>query len=285
MKKITSLSLGFSFLIMSYTGVILYFVPKGKVAYWADWHFLGLSKTQYGDIHTTSMLTFLLFALLHIYYNWKPLMSYLKDKNKKISFTKKDLLIALGVNLFFVLGTLYMIQPLKGYLDLQENIKDYWAKSYGEPPYSHAEESKLKVFCKKLHIDYDTAVQILKEKNINFKTNDTIATIAKHNDLSPNDIYLLIKTDKTTPLTELIHTPQDKENSDVPTSLGRKTLQDLSDLQKIDLLQTLRYFHEKKMEDVTKESKMKALADEQDTTPFELYELLHTLYIEGKEKK
>ena len=284
MKKITSLSLGFSFLIMSYTGTILYFVPKGKVAYWADWHFLGLSKTQYGDIHTTSMLTFLLFGILHIYYNWKPLMSYLKDKNKKISFTKKDLLIALGVNLFFVLGTLYMIQPLKGYLDLQEDIKDYWAKSYGEPPYSHAEESKLKVFCKKLQIDYDTAIKILKEKNIDFTPKDTIAMIAKHNGLSPNDIYLLIKTDKSTPLTELIHTPQDKDSADVPASLGRKTLQELSDLQKIDWQQTLHYFQQKEMTDVTKESKMKALADELETTPFELYKLLHALYVDDKDK-
>ncbi len=46
-KKFTSLSLGFSFLVMSCTGVMLYFVPKGKVAYWSNWHMFGLSKSQY----------------------------------------------------------------------------------------------------------------------------------------------------------------------------------------------------------------------------------------------
>ncbi len=48
MKKITSLSLGMSFLIMTYTGIMLFLCPHGRVAYWSDWHFLGLSKNQYG---------------------------------------------------------------------------------------------------------------------------------------------------------------------------------------------------------------------------------------------
>ncbi|MCD6433505.1 MAG: DUF4405 domain-containing protein, partial [Sulfurimonas sp.] len=65
---------------MSYTGIMLFIVPHGRVAYWADWHLFGLSKGQYGELHTTSMVVFLLFASLHIYYNWKPIVSYMKDK-------------------------------------------------------------------------------------------------------------------------------------------------------------------------------------------------------------
>ena len=83
MKKVTSLSLGFSFLIMSYTGVILYIAPHGRIAKWIDWHFLGLDKTQYQELHITSMVTFLVFGILHIYYNWKPIISYMKDSTKE----------------------------------------------------------------------------------------------------------------------------------------------------------------------------------------------------------
>jgi len=72
MKKITSLSLGFSFLIMTYTGLMLFIVPHGRVAYWSDWHLFGLSKSQYGVLHTISIVSFLIFSTLHIYYNWKP---------------------------------------------------------------------------------------------------------------------------------------------------------------------------------------------------------------------
>ena len=90
MKKITSLSLGFSFLIMSYTGILLPLAPHGRVSRWLDWHIFGLAKTQYQELHTTSMVIFLFFGILHIYYNWKVIVSYLKDSTKKISFTKKE---------------------------------------------------------------------------------------------------------------------------------------------------------------------------------------------------
>jgi hypothetical protein len=132
MKKVTSLSLGFSFLIMSYTGVILYIAPHGRIAKWIDWHFLGLDKTQYQELHITSMVTFLVFGILHIYYNWKPIISYMKDSTKKISFTKKEFLIALLLNILFIVGTLTSIQPFKGFIDMGETIKEIWGESSTE---------------------------------------------------------------------------------------------------------------------------------------------------------
>ncbi len=193
MKKITSLSLGISFIIMAYTGVMLFLCPHGKVAYWSDWHMLGLSKTQYGEIHTTSMLLVLVFGILHIYYNWKPIVSYMKDSSKKLSWTRKEFLIALGLNLFFVVGTLTYMQPLKGFLDFNENIKEYWADKHGEPPFGHAEESKLVKLCKKMKIDIEVAKDILKQNNIKFDENESLKTIAKRNNTSPDAIYKLIK--------------------------------------------------------------------------------------------
>ena len=193
MKKITSLSLGFSFLIMSYTGVILYLVPKGKVAYWADWHILGLSKGQYGELHTTSMLTLLVFGGLHIYYNWKAIISYMKNKSKKISFTKKEFLIAFTINFLFVLGTIYMVQPFKAFLDMQTKIKNSWTIKYGEPPFAHAEDEKLEVFCEKMDIDFEDASKILKAKSIDFKADETLLSIARKNNVSPSYIHALIE--------------------------------------------------------------------------------------------
>jgi len=260
MKKITSLSLAFSFLIMSYTGLILYIVPQGKIAYWADWHLLGLSKTQYGDLHITSMVTMLFFASFHIYYNWKPLINYMKDTSKKISFTKKEFLIAFGLNAVFVLSTLYMIQPVKSILDLENSIKDYWAKEYGEPPYGHAEESKLSVICSKQGIDLDEAKENLKAENIIFDGNERITDIAKKNKTTPSEIYKIINP----------HAKKMKKDDETPSNLGRKTLQELSDMGKIDLDRALKYI-KKKGVDTTADTRVKHIADELDTTPRQLY--------------
>ena len=118
-KKTISLTLAFSFLVMSITGIMLYIVPKGRVAYWADWELFGLTKTQYANIHITSMVLFLVVAIWHIYYNWKPLMSYIKNSAKQITLLKKELLIAVMLNILFVGGTLMEIQPFKSVIDIR----------------------------------------------------------------------------------------------------------------------------------------------------------------------
>ena len=263
MKKITSLTLGISFLIMSYTGVILFIVPHGRVAYWANWHLFGLSKGQYGELHTTSMVVFLIFASLHIYYNWKPILSYLKDKTKKVSFTKKEFLIALLINVIFVVGTLVPVQPFKGFLSLGEMIKNSWTQEYGEPPYGHAEETKLRVFCRKMGIDLGVAKEILSQNNIIFKENETLKTIGINNSVAPASIYKMIKSKAL----------KSKEVNGI-SRLGRKTLQDLSDMKKIELSRAIELLKAKGLADVSSESRVKHIADELDVTPVEVYELI-----------
>ena len=78
LRKITSLTATLSFVLTVVTSTILYLVPQGRVAYWADWRMWGLSKTQWGDIHINVGLLFLLALCVHIYYNWKPLVVYLE---------------------------------------------------------------------------------------------------------------------------------------------------------------------------------------------------------------
>jgi len=43
-RKITSLTALVSFVLEVITSVILYIVPQGRVAYWADWHLWGLNN-------------------------------------------------------------------------------------------------------------------------------------------------------------------------------------------------------------------------------------------------
>ena len=173
MKKIVSLTLAFSFVVMSSTGIMLYIVPKGKVAYWANWKMFGLTKTQYGDIHMTSMLLFTVMAVWHIYYNWKPLTSYIKNTARQITLLKKELFIAFSVNLFFVAGTLMGIQPLQTVLDINENIKTYWEEQYCSPPYRPAEESSLESFSQPLSVRIEKTTKSMKKKNNNLKNNKT----------------------------------------------------------------------------------------------------------------
>jgi hypothetical protein len=63
LRKITSLTAILAFFHLMFTSVVLYIVPPGRVAYWSDWHFLGL-KNGMGE--STYFGWFSLFAY-HVY--------------------------------------------------------------------------------------------------------------------------------------------------------------------------------------------------------------------------
>ena len=63
-RRITSLTASVAFLLMLLTSIILYIVPQGRVAYWADWRLWGLTKTDWGNIHINMGLLFLIALLL-----------------------------------------------------------------------------------------------------------------------------------------------------------------------------------------------------------------------------
>lgn len=264
MKKVTSLTLGLSFLVMAATGIILFIVPQGKVAYWTNWTLFGLSKEQYGAVHSTSMVVFLSFGILHIYYNWKPIVSYLKNKNSSIDLFSTNFLVALLINLLFVVGTLAEVKPFSSFMAMGDKIKDNWARKLGEPPYGHAEESSIKAFCQHIGISFEEAKNIFETNNITIKNQmQTLKSISDENHISPNEIYILIK-------------PQgSKEDTQEKISnLGKKSLKELSDMGKIDLVKSIAFLRSKGLDDVNEESKMKSNAGALDMTPYELFETL-----------
>lgn len=270
MKKIVSLTLAFSFLIMSITGIILYITPKGKVAYWSHWKMFGLSKIQWVDIHITSMILFIVIAIWHIYYNWKPLMSYIKNSAKQITLLKKELLIAFFVNVLFVSGALIGVQPFQTVLDINEDIKTYWEDQYGSPPYGHAEESSLSSFTRRIGVDTPKAIVLLKEKGITVtNSSQTLLQIAEQNGISPKVIHEAIKPKGDTRTQNLSNT------SDV-SYLGRRTLEELATMKKINLEKSLVFLREKGF-DATPQSRMREAANALGTTPYTLYEKLKTL--------
>ena len=111
MRKATSLTLLISFIPLILTSVILYIAPEGRVAYWADWHLLGLSKTQWSDIHINLGFLFLAAGLIHLWLNWRPILAYLKNKAKELVVFTPAMWVALLLNLVFLVGTLAYILP------------------------------------------------------------------------------------------------------------------------------------------------------------------------------
>lgn len=263
LKKITSLTMLLSMLAMTYTGIILFITPPGRIANWANWQLLGLSKEQYGQIHSTFMVLFLVATILHIYYNWKPMTSYMKNKAKEMIVFTKDMLVAVVLFLAFLFGTIYEVSPFSNFLNFGGEVKDSWEKEYGTAPYSHAELSSLKSFSSKLGFDLEQVNKILKANNIIYQEEQSLAQIAKVNKVSPKFIYDLLRMHfekegkKIIPLTGL----GKKSVKDVAMTLGISTKEFIVKLKTLDI--------EAKADD-----KFKDVTEQNDLSPMDVMERL-----------
>ncbi len=265
LRRISSLTSFLSFLITLFTSVILYVVPQGRVAYWADWRFWGLSKEQWGDIHITVGTLFLVALLLHIWLNWKPLMAYMKNKAREMVVMTKPMIISCGITLFVTVGTLFHLPPMQQLLDLSVSIKDDAVQVYGNPPYGHAEQSSLKKFCGYLGFDAEEALAALKDAGYDaaITVQTEIREIARLRGASPQQVYDDIRS-------ALVKNPFAAMPATPPEGLGKLAFGDVCKTFGLPLDEAIAKLGEKGML-VTPEDSLKDIAKKSGVNPRDVY--------------
>jgi hypothetical protein len=272
LRKIVSLIGLWSFIFVSWTGLTLYFVPQGRIAYWVFWEFAGLTKTQYSEIHQTFSLLFLIVMILHIWLNWKAIMLYLKNKAKKFVFFTKEMLIATIISIWFLLGTLYGWPPFSNFLNALNNFKDSYEDVYEAPPFGHAELLSLQNFCMKMNLDLNQSLKILKNSGIKkLDPKKSLKTIAEENNTTPHNIYSLIKNLKNekNKSNETIKIEEEPQIS----GLGRMNIEKLAQKAEVPLDIALKRLNKKGIK-ADKKSKVKDLAESNGMLPVDFYYII-----------
>jgi len=264
MKKITSLTALLSFIVLTFTSIILYIVPHGRIAYWADWHLFGLTKTQWGDLHINTGFLFLVAICFHVWFNWKLILSYLKDKTRNLKVFTKEFNIALVLTGVFVFGTFFHVPPFVWILDINEYLKDSTAKKYGEPPYGHAELTSLKTFIVKMGFNPAQCMSRLKAAGIRVENNSlSLSEIARANKMSPQQVYLAMK-----PATESGKAKTMPVNP--PPGMGRSSLADLCQKYNLNIPVILRTLAENNIR-AKAEMNIREIAEQNNTSPVDVY--------------
>ena len=274
-RRITSLTATVAFLLMLLTSIILYIVPQGRVAYWADWRLWGLSKTDWGNIHINLGLLFLIALFLHIYYNWKPLISYLKNKAKKIKVFTPEFNIALIIVIVFAAGTYFLVPPFSWVMTLNEHFKDTGAEKYGEPPYGHAELSSLKTFTKKMSLDLARSMELLDKAGYTVENSDiTLDTIGRRYNIPPQLIYQTIQP------AAIIAAQKSGDNNALPESAppgtGNLTLADFCTQFNLNMKLVVRELKKQGI-DASEELTLKKIATQNKTSPTDVYERIKNI--------
>jgi hypothetical protein len=191
LRSFFSLLITFSGLVMLISGLVLYVMPEGRVAYWTDWRLIGLDKEQWGTIHTFLSLIFFLAAGFHLYYNWTVLLSYLKDRVKRSFALRRELLATLLLGAICLHGSISGYAPFSSVMDLGATIKKTWyAGQDVHPPFPHAELMPLKQLAKRIDFNLAGALEHLREKGFTASTGDiTLKELTADSSNSPAEVF------------------------------------------------------------------------------------------------
>ena len=165
LKKTTSLTLAFSGLILLITSIVLYVGPPGHVGHFSPWRLLGLSKHYWGVLHLNSGILFCLAMIIHVYFNWKPLISYLrKGARNKIPYL--PLVASLVLTAYVCVGACYEASPMGQIMDFARKLKMAAVRQYGSPPYGTSAAYPIGTIAAYMGWNVETALQGLAERNI-----------------------------------------------------------------------------------------------------------------------
>jgi hypothetical protein len=284
-RVFTSLCSLVSFILLCFTGIILYLEPHGRVAYWIKWDFLALEKDQWGNIHIYSGLLFLAAGGFHIYYNWSPLMTYLSGRMETALRYKREVIASSIIFLCILVSGIWSLPPLVYITDLNETIKNSWVTSPElEPPFGHAEMVSLQTFCKKQRIPLDQAIMELRKAGFTVDgPKSTLLEIAESKRTSGMGVYEIIK--KLEAKLEAVEsgtpwTAEKVEETFSGTGIGNKTIGQI--IEELDLDRSKVYQRLKAAGIEAKDDdRFKSLADKNNTTPIKL---MTTILVDDRQR-
>jgi len=250
MRKWIDLLLFYSGVIILISGVVLYIMPHGRVAYFTNWSFLGLNKDNWDDLHVVFGILMVVVSIWHTVLNWKVLKKYL---------FKRESVFALIIILFTSALTIKNVYPIKAIIDFEEYIKNSWEVNKIAVPIPHAELLSLKDFCKKLNIPLDKAINKLQNKGFKFTPTQTLKTIAKNNNTSPAKIYEIIKPANNT-----------TQNF---SGIGRMSLDDFCKKYKCNTQKAIKLLKQKGIK-ATSSQTLKEIANQNNLLPIDIANMI-----------
>jgi hypothetical protein len=195
-KAFVSFYIAFSFLVLGASGIVLYVAPPGRVANWSIWRLVALTKAQWQAVHTIFALVFLVAASVHLYFNWKVLVAYVRTRLHEGMRMKRELALASGVGLALLVLTIAGAPPFSTVMDVGDDVKNAWAGPSVEPPIPHAEELTIDKLAETVKLPAEKAKENLSRHGVKVEAPAmTVKQIAESNRLTPQEVYRRIQSD------------------------------------------------------------------------------------------
>ncbi|MBN2217015.1 MAG: DUF4405 domain-containing protein [Pirellulales bacterium] len=194
LRSFTSLVLAAAFVVVAFSGAILYCSPKGRVAHWTGWTMLGLEKEEWSGLHINFALLFLLAGGLHWFLNWDLFWSYLRSKQgRRWNYAGQMTAIA-AIAAVFLAGTLLWFPPFSTILWGNAQLQDYWELHSPRPPAPHAEEFRLRRFANTIGLSLDDLKDALRKEGYVVESDFmTVRQLAEQRNGVPSDVLAAVQ--------------------------------------------------------------------------------------------
>lgn len=172
--------------------------PPGRVANWTNWTLLGLRKSDWNGLHVWFGTVFLGAAILHLILNWRPLMSYFKNKiDHRVGF-RLEWVVALAFSVVVFGGIRAAVPPFSTFLAFNESVKESWDKPAERAPIPHAELLPVGELAQKAAVDWGLALSRLNAAGISNATPEVlVGKLAERNRISGQQVYQVLVGERT----------------------------------------------------------------------------------------
>lgn len=192
-RALTSVLMTLGFLFLAVSGTVLFLAPPGRVANWTNWTMLGLRKSEWGGVHIWFGSLFLAMTALHVFFNWRPLVSYFKNRVTRVIGFRKEWAVAAGFSAVVFGGVRAELPPFSTFLTWNEGIKESWDRPAERAPIPHAELLSLAALAEKGGVDPAVATARLNAQGVAGFTGETVVQkIADQAKIPAREVYDII---------------------------------------------------------------------------------------------
>lgn len=125
-RALTSIISALLFLTMLVSGIVLYLAPPhgGGRGRWDLW---ALSTREWGNFHTSLSILFALACIVHVAFNWRALLCYVKRKRDALGRgawwrLRREFLIGTALSALLVLAALFNWPPVSAIGSVQRGL-------------------------------------------------------------------------------------------------------------------------------------------------------------------
>lgn len=198
-RAFVSLLTAICFAMAVISGAVLFLAPSGRGG-GRGWTFWGLNRHQWEEQHIWFCLIFTIVGILHLIFNLRPILNYLKIVGSKTYRFRFEWLAALAVSGVVFSGTYYQWKPFAAFLELPRRMMQPSRPASGADVVARGGpatrpgigQMTLAEYCRQEGLEPDKAIQILQGSGIAARPDMTMREIADLAGVHPSQLRQML---------------------------------------------------------------------------------------------